>query len=59
MTIPDPSTFIGKPCIIKLKDGHRVVRTIVKIDINGVEVDEGGGTKHVYRFAEIDMVKLK
>ena len=59
MTIPDPSTFIGKPCIIRLKGGHKVVRTILKIDLAGVEVDEGNGAKHVYPFAEIDRVRLK
>lgn len=58
MTLPDPETFIGASCVIKLKGGHTVIRTILKIDTDGVQVDEGDGKTHTYRFAEIALVKL-
>ena len=59
MTLPDPSTFIGNPCVISLKDGHKVIRTILKIDTSGVLVDEGDGRTHTYQFAEIANVRLE
>lgn len=57
MTLPDPESFIGRPCVVRLKDGHSVVRTILKIDRDGVQVDEGDGKTHTYKFAEIALVR--
>lgn len=59
MTLPDPSTFIGKSCVISLKGGHKVVRKILKIDTGGVHVEEEGGQAHTYHFEEIANVRLE
>lgn len=57
MSIPDPSTFIGKKCVIQLKKGRkRVVRKVITIDVNGVEVENPKGGTHVYAFSEIAMM---
>ncbi|MCD8139815.1 MAG: hypothetical protein LUE17_08570 [Planctomycetaceae bacterium] len=59
MTIPDPATFIGQRCIIRLKNAPMVIRTILSIDTSGVKVAEESGGSHVYAFSEIDMVSLE
>lgn len=59
MTIPDPATFIGQLCVIKLKKRPMVFRTVVAIDKSGVKVREDSGDTHVYAFSEIAEVSLK
>ena len=58
MALPDPASFIGNRCIIKLKKGGIVVRKVIVIDVGGVTVEEEGGGKHVYAFSEIAHVAL-
>lgn len=58
MTIPDPSTFFGKKCVIRLKAGGAVTKVIKVIDKSGVVVDMGDGATETYRFADIDRVSL-
>ncbi len=56
MTIPDPATFIGNKCSIKLKNRRLLLRKIVAIDTSGVTVEEENGATRVYPFSEIDRV---
>lgn len=58
MTIPDPRTFFGKQCVIKLKDGTPVIKVVKTIDTTGVIVDEGDGSTTTYRFKDIDNLSL-
>ncbi len=58
MPIPDPATFIGQKCGIKLKSGRGVVRKVLTIDTAGVTVEEAGGGKRLYQFSEIASVAL-
>ncbi len=59
MPIPDPSTFLGQKCGIRLKNGRRVVRKILAIDVTGVTVaDEKRGGSRLYQFSEIASVAL-
>ncbi len=59
MPIPDPSTFIGNECGIRLKSGRTVYRMIVKIDTDGVLAQEDGGGTRLYGFSQIDQMWLK
>lgn len=59
MSIPDPSTFIGKRCVILLKKPRkRVVRKVIKIDRDGVKVEKDEGGTHIYAFSEIASMNL-
>ena len=57
-TIPDPATFIGQRCIIRLKNKPMIIRTIISIDTSGVKVEEEDGGASLYPFSEIAMVSL-
>ncbi len=57
MPLPNPATFINRPCDITLKNGGRVVKTILRIDISGVLVQEDDGQTRLYHFAEIAEVR--
>lgn len=58
MPIPDPSTFIGQKCSIKLKKRGLVIRKILAIDTKGVTVEEENGGTRLYAFSEIAQVAL-
>lgn len=58
MPIPDPSTFIGQRCSIKLKNKPIVIKKILAIDTGGVRVEEEDGGTQVYAFADIARVAL-
>lgn len=58
MTIPDPRTFFGKKCVIKLKDGTPVLKVVKTIDTTGVITDDGDGKTTTYCFKDIDRVSL-
>lgn len=58
MTLPDPATFIGSRCIIKLKGGPVIIRKVLSIDTTGVRIEEEGGETQVYAFSEIAHVAL-
>ncbi|MDR1744718.1 MAG: hypothetical protein LBS30_03080 [Planctomycetota bacterium] len=59
MAIPDPGTFIGNKCAIRLKKNRRpLIRKILAIDTSGVKVEEDGGRTKVYPFSEIAQVAL-
>lgn len=58
MTLPDPSTFIGRRCSIRLKNRRLILRKILAIDTSGVKVEEEDGGTHVYPFSEIAQVAL-
>ena len=58
MPLPDPATFIGQRCNIKLKQKPVIVRKILAIDPGGVKVEEEDGGTRVYAFSEIARVAL-
>ncbi len=58
MTIPDPATFIGNTCSIRLKNRRLLLRKILAIDTSGVKVEEESGGTRVYPFSEIARVAL-
>lgn len=58
MPIPDPSTFIGQRCSIKLRNKPIVIEKILAIDTGGVKVEKEDGGVHVYAFSEIARVAL-
>lgn len=58
MTIPDPATFIGQRCVIRLKNNPMIIRTILAIDTGGVKIEEESGDTRIIPFSEIAMVSL-
>ncbi len=58
MAIPNPESFFGKKCLIKLKAGSRVIKTVDVIDRTGVILKEHDGTTTTLPFAEIAEVSL-
>lgn len=59
MTIPDPATFIGQRCVIRLKNDPMIIRKIVSIDTSGVKIEEESGDTRIIQFADIAMVSLE
>ncbi len=58
MTLPNPESFFGKKCLIKLKTGRKVIKTVDSIDVTGVILKENDGTKTTLPFADVDEVAL-
>ncbi len=58
MTLPNPESFFGKKCLIKLKAGNKVIKTVDTINITGVILRENDGTKTTLPFGEIEEVSL-
>ena len=58
MAIPDPESFFGKKCLVKLKDGRKIIKTVDTIDITGVILKEHDGTTTTLPFADIAEVSL-
>ncbi len=58
MAIPDPESFFGRKCLIKLKAGNKIIKTVDVIDKRGVIVKEHDGATTTIPFAEIAEVSL-
>ncbi len=58
MAIPNPESFFGRKCLIKLKAGNKVIKTVETIDVTGVVLKEHDGTRTTVPFADIEEVSL-
>ncbi len=58
MPIPDPESFFGRKCLIRLKAGNRIIKTVDTIDKRGVILKEHDGSTTVVPFADIAEVSL-
>ncbi len=58
MAIPDPASFFGKKCRIRLKAGNMFIKTVDTIDAAGVHLREHDGSTTTLAFADIAEVSL-
>ncbi len=58
MPIPNPESFFGRKCLIKLKAGKKVIKTVDTIDKTGVILKEHDGSTTTLPFADIAEMSL-